>query len=54
MARRAPLQYEAFSFRPKVAPDLLALAPEGSVLALEVKGTLRPGAIPGFAAHANR
>jgi hypothetical protein len=29
--------------------DLLALAPEGTVLALEVKGTLRAGSIPGFA-----
>lgn len=28
--------------------DLLAIAPKGTVLALEVKGTLRPGSIPSF------
>lgn len=34
--------------------DLLALAPEGTVLALEVKGTLRAGSIPRFSRGALR
>lgn len=34
--------------------DLLALAPEGTVLALEVKGTLRAGSIPRFSRVALR
>jgi len=34
--------------------DLLALAPEGTVLALEVKGTLRAGSLPRFSRGALR
>jgi hypothetical protein len=34
--------------------DLLALTPEGTVLALEVKGTLRPGGLPRFCRGALR
>jgi hypothetical protein len=34
--------------------DLLALAPEGTVLALEVKGTLRAGSIPRFSRGRHR